>query len=273
VIGQYIAAAFDIAEFLLTYTEAVYTAAYNSTSHEALACVLYQTICNRTCDVTLDDITGALRNVLLLYEPPGAFATLLEFAAWLATLSLSGDNAIVAAVMLVIAEAWLRGSDWLNRGSSVLQVASQSYDPLTPPVWCDCLECDEYTYDAWNAEEYSGVTAVIDDENERWVAVWGGEYGSGKFAKLFVALPESGGAYRVTLSFDIHNTRSTLGEVFLYYDDVEVGHSYLANGINQIEFNVSDELVEEVTILFFCRSWGDEPTAYAYFTGSIICPT
>jgi len=277
VVGQYIGAAFDIAEFFLTYTSAVYEAAYNETSHQQVAC---QLMCWMDgCDLTVDGILASFRSTLVAYQVPGAFSTLLDFAAWAATVVLEGDAGVISGLFLAIVEIWSRGSTWIGTPPNVLQIASQSYTPIDPTGICNACPgvCDEYLggddgHDEWPVLAYNGTYATYNAVDDRYEAVYAG---AGTFNKAAFIEHEFSAAplNRISVTVEVDSTRGNTGSLFVYVDGVafteEIG---VTDGeiTHVVEFD-GETNYTSIWILVQARTWADDAAAYAYIKHIDLC--
>jgi len=135
VVGQFIQAGLKIANYLATKGLDVYPAAFNTASHEAVACNLFCFIPSATCEVHLEDILTAYNALLAGFAPPSAFATIEETAEWFFSLTLGTDVLIVAAMHKLLLEIWVRGSTVVSVSRNILTLAIDTSVPITVP--CD----------------------------------------------------------------------------------------------------------------------------------------
>jgi hypothetical protein len=277
VVGQYIGAAFDIANFLLSYTSTVYDAAYNETAHQQVSCML---LCHMDgCDITVDGILGALREFLQGFEVPGAFSTLLEFAAWASNVTLSGNAAIVSALMLVIVEIWSRGSEWIGTPANVLQIASQTYTPIDPTGICDACPspCDEYLggddgHEDWPPIAYNGTYATYNAADDRYEAVYAGAGTFNKSAFIeheFASTPLTS----IAVTVEIDSTRGNTGSIWVYADGVAITEEIaVADGEKTLNVPFDGETeYTSVWVLLQARTWADDVGAFAYIKHINFC--
>src|SRR3989337_657048 len=93
-LGAFVESARAAATYVITSVAPVYRAAYNTTTHETLACAIYCKISADGCTVTLQSILQAYEELLADFNPPGAFAGIVETMEWYASLVLDTDLAI-----------------------------------------------------------------------------------------------------------------------------------------------------------------------------------
>lgn len=276
ILGPLIAAAFNVAAFLITYGSDEYAAAYSSAVQSDIACAL---MCRfDDCELTFGNIMEGYRDLLGPFTPPGAFSGMSDLCNWLATVTLSTDLGVVCAVHYLILEAFSAGSTVNLAKPSLLAAAAYGADPVDPSGICDaCEDCVGYLDGdgaLYQIVPYNGYSATYNSTEDRYEAVWDHNHGSGKFLVVRTN-PSVGNFNRLHLEWDVENTRSAAGVlqvignpggVTLFNND-----GMPPDGPGQITLDFASSYVS-FQILLACRTWDDDPDAYAYLTRVEVCP-
>ena len=278
-LGAFVESARAAATYVITSVAPVYRAAYNTTTHETLACAIYCKIPADGCTVTLQSIIEAYEELLADFNPPGAFAGIVETMEWYASLVLDTDLAIAGLMQLLILSVFVRGGTFMAVPRTVLSIAIETSIPITVP--CDeCpAECFQWLsgglpYTDWDILEYAGYSGTYNEASDRFEAVWDHVHGSGKF--IFVGRDFTGlSVSSIKVSWECHNTRSVSG-VFQLLDgatSLYFNNSYPPDGSGVQSFTIDPprEFEGEMKILLACRTWDDDEDAYAYITKIEVC--
>ena len=141
IIGNVAAFALDVATLAIDIWMDLYAAAFNSTSHDELACAIFCKIDG--CEMTLEQVVNAYTELLSesLPPPPDLFPTdFSEVVEWLLDVAgdLTSDVHIVGAFHWLILQVLVRGSKWSATTTRILQIALSIYNPIPPAETCDC---------------------------------------------------------------------------------------------------------------------------------------
>jgi hypothetical protein len=145
-IGSFIATAIDIASYLINEAQASYLASWTTTIQDNIACEIWQYMCD-DCEITLDEIAQAYRQLLPTADIPTQFADWVQWAAWFTNVSPSSATQTVAVFHFLILTIWRMGSQFGTSTHRLLQIASQQAGTLSPPVECECGGAWGYEWD------------------------------------------------------------------------------------------------------------------------------
>jgi hypothetical protein len=267
----------DAASWLSDHMILLYPAAYDETSHEAVACAVY---CNMgdKCEVTVDDLLQSMRTLLAAYNPPGAFAGIEESFSWVFSIIAGGNTVIVAAMYWLLLTAWSAGSTWLGLNPNILLIDAQTYLPIDPTGICDvCPGCDSWlggedSAGDWTIAEGGGVYGTYNEAEDRFEGTWIQIPNSGKRVDVyrdFGALPITD----VFVSWDCENTRGATGAFVIQIDGVNKFYSqaYPPNGQGVAHLTLDGSDVDRVYISAACHSVDGASSGHIYITGITIC--
>lgn len=279
VVGQYVSTAIALAHWAVTNSVNLYFASYNEATHEQLACALYCDMAGN-CELTADDILQTYFKILHQDVPPPVQGSWDGLVGWIATLTLALELRTVAVWHYILINVFVRGSSWLGLSTNSIAIGAQLAVPIVPPVECVCLTCNVWLGGTDNAEDwvimpYNGQLGLYDAANDRFVAVWSTQYGSGKFIWVNFIYPSPVLLTDIYVGWDVNNTRSVSGVFQVWLDEISYfsDNSYPPNGTGQKHLAVTPPPtgVSSVWILLACRTWADDTDAHAYITRLELC--
>jgi len=229
IIGNVAAFALDVATLAIDIWIDLYLAAYNTTSHDEIACAVFCEIGG--CEMTLEQVINGYSNLLgeTLPPPPDLFPTSFEeVVGWLIDVAgdLTTDVHIVAAFHWLILQALARGSAVSSTTTRIMQIALSIYNPIPPPEECDCAVWTHVFLDGENGMSFitlddinPGVTPTYDAINDR---IDGACYGAptGAYWMTFtINLPEVRNVTGISITVNANDYRSISIEQFNVYKD------------------------------------------------------
>ena len=166
-VGQFVATGLQIAAFLIDHCISLYLAAYNTTSHEAIACAIYCEV-GDSCDITLEHVMNGYSAILtdIAITPPGIIVDWVTLATWYAGIvSAVDDNGVVAVLHYLILNVFARGSAFQTSTVRLLAIALGNAGEITPPETCECepelwTRIYDFTIDeqGWNGDTFPADT-------------------------------------------------------------------------------------------------------------------
>lgn len=155
VLGAFGSSIVDVGRWLQDTMTETYFEAYNTTSKERYACLIYCAVINSDCILNFTDIRDAYRSELTSYLPPSPDAEMSEYLEWFITLIGLSDIQFVGAMHLFLLEILARAGYIYDSTWRTVKIAIETSDPIEP-VCEDCL-CiiPEVVWNWGNSDNYT----------------------------------------------------------------------------------------------------------------------
>ena len=278
-LGAFVESARKVALYVIEQVSPVYRAAFNTTTHQQIACEIYCRIPSDGCTVTLEALISAYEEILGDFAPPGAFVGIVETAEWFASLVLDTDLLWVAAAHLLVLSVFVRGGAFMSVSRTVLTIAIETAIPITVP--CDpCPEiCEQWLagglpYSDWTIVPYSGYSGTYNGAEDRFEGAWDHVHGSGKFIQISRDFTGQD-INSIKVTWSCSNTRSTSGLMIVRDDETVLysnnGYPPNGTGTQSLTFDPPHTMTGDMVILLGCRTWDDDAAAHIYITKIEVC--
>lgn len=210
IIGQFAATPLQVAAYMIGYVIDLYAAAYDTATHDDLACAIYCRM-GESCQLTLDMVIEGYRDALTVQvsPPPIGSTDWQAVALWYYELAGSYSDTVVAGLMhWLILQVFARGSSFNASTARIMEIALSSWTPVAVPESCTC---ELYTHEWFGGNGQGGW--VLDDANQGCTATY--DSGNDRVIACCTGYPNGD----VVLAMTIEATRAfDVTEIEIHYD-------------------------------------------------------
>lgn len=164
IIGEYLSTAAMVAKYMIDVAIDGYLVAFNTTSHDVLACAIYCQMFD-SCQLTLQHVLDGYRDVLTVeLTLPSSATDWLGVAEFLRDIgSIAADEVLAGSLHWLILQVFARGSAVNAATLRILTIALSEAPSLSPPETCDCSgwrHTFDFTIDngGWSVADLTSAT-------------------------------------------------------------------------------------------------------------------
>jgi len=137
-IGAIPASVLETALWLQETVTETYLSAWDTTTQEYWACVVYCFVLNGDCELNFEAVNQAYADKLLTFTPPSYSDNLVDWLAWFADLLTLTDTELIGAMHLFILTILVRTGEMFGSTYRTVQIPVAQAEPIEP--LCPCCE-------------------------------------------------------------------------------------------------------------------------------------